>query len=91
MKEKIQQIQNYFLAKIEAKEFEVTEVKFEEVNILIDNEFEFKFAVYSMLICQFTGVVKLESDFKVIQEIYNEHQEAHKLAQYEKLKLELGL
>lgn len=91
MKEKIQEIQNYFLAKIEAKDFEVTIVRHEVVVIKIDNEFEFQFSVYDTMLFQVSGDVKIESEFNTIREVYNEHQEAHKLAQYEKLKAELGL
>lgn len=91
MRKKIQEIQSYFLAKIEAKDFEVTKVTLEDVTILIDNEFEFQFKDYSTWIFQVSGDIKMNSDFNIIREIYNEHQEAHKLAQYEKLKAELGL
>jgi hypothetical protein len=91
MREKIQQIQNYFLAKIESKDFEVTKVTLEDVTILIDKEFKFKFYVGSVNFCFDAPIKLLGYNNQIILDIHTKHQEAHKLAQFEKLKLELGL
>jgi hypothetical protein len=91
MREKIQQIQNYFLAKIEAKDFEVVKVTTEDVTILIDKEFEFKFYIGRTWFC-FSGDVKLEGyNNQILLNIHTKHQAQHELEQFNKLKEKLGL
>ena len=91
MREKIQQIQNYFLAKIEAKDFLVTEVKSDCVELLIDNEFEFRFCIGTTYFC-YNGVVKLTGyNNQIILDIHTKRQAQHELEQFNKLKEKLGL
>ena len=92
MKEKITEIQNYFLAKIEAKDFEVTEVTSEYVTILIDDEYEFKFWLGSTTYFCYNGVVKLTGyNNQIILDIHSKYQVKHELEQFNLLKEKLGL
>ena len=91
MKEKITEIQNYFLAKIEAKDFEVTEVKSDCVELLIDGEFEFRFYIGETYFC-YNGVVKLTGyNNQIILDIHSKYQAKHELEQFNLLKQKLGL
>jgi hypothetical protein len=91
MNEKITEIQNYFLAKIGAKDFDVTKVTSEDVTILIDDEYEFRFYIGTTYFC-YNGVVKLTGyNNQIILDIHTKYQAKNELEQFNLLKQKLGL
>lgn len=89
MKEKIIEVQNYFVEQIENGDFEVVKVTENTVTILVD-EYEFQFLIGSTYVLFCSGIIKIETvPTDLIQSIHKKHEREIKLAQIEKLQSEI--
>lgn len=102
IKNRIKELNDYFVVKILAGEFEYCEKQDDKfyVKIRIDGEYEFKIWMYMGFdsLCSHSGIVGIsftneekEKVYELLKDRYSTVQKDIKLAEFEKMKQELGL